>query len=196
MSDRKISPEKLRRYAGAAGKPGAIEVVQHPDNQLRDFMSLLSIKRMLVIKTLPQTRSHIIDFLQNYAREHGLEYAQITVSGQTVAQDIQGEVKEVWVKGGVFSQAVHPAYWPKKKGIVVVEGINESTAGEVLEAFVSVASRGNNEIAGSFKLPEGSAFVFLAEEGFPFSTFEKFGARWATESAILQEIKGWEEFWR
>lgn len=199
MNDvKKSSWEEAKRVFANVDLRTKPEIKESPDRQLTKFMSAICVKRLLVINIVPENRKHVIRFLEKYAVNHGLEYSHLKINELTTEEDIRGETEGVWIDGELCSKPIHPSYWPKEKGIVVVEGVNSDTSPEVIEALVSVAGRGvtfNDKIIDSSKLPEGSAFVLLAGDDFPMDDFQDFGVRWKSESAVMTEIKDWKKFW-
>ncbi len=168
------------------------KIRESPDRQLTKFMSAIWFKRLLVINIVPDNREHVVRFLEKYALNHGLEYSHLKINELTTEEDIRGESEGVWVDGILYSEPIHPPYWPKEKGIILVEGVNTDTSPEVIEALVSVAGRGvelNDKVVNPFKLPEGSAFVLLTQDDFSMDDFQALGARWTSISAVTTEIR-------
>ncbi|HZK54138.1 MAG TPA: hypothetical protein VFC84_08105, partial [Desulfosporosinus sp.] len=105
------------------------------------------------------------------------------------SDDIRGEIEIVYGSDQPSYCRKKPAYWPHdKRKVILVDGIDQNTDIEVLRAFLYVAclNGGYDRDIPEDKIPEGSGFVFLASDDFPFERFASITEYWYEEARIFE----------
>jgi len=179
------------RLSGIEPEPVSITI---QDEKSPDaLLPLLGEKRILVVKTTDQRKNDVLRQLKLLSGKKKLGFE--VIGGQSLsAEDIRGEWRVVTVGGHPMSKRLNPSYWPEgnQRKLIVVDGLSSDAETAVLRAFLHVACRGgipsNSELMEE-KLPEGSGFVFLAEDGFPLDRISSMTSHWREEAAVLDEAQ-------
>lgn len=158
---------------------------EEPDEFTLFLEANFSYSRILVVKCNQNNKRFILGKLRLYSNKHKIEFG--ILDGNLTPNDIRGEDEIILENGVRCIERKHPAYWPKDKKMIVVDGLNDHTEKEVLKSFLYVAclagtSRGDIPYD---KLPDGSGFVFLAEDNFPFNRFESISDYWNEEAKMF-----------
>lgn len=161
-------------------------------DDLECFLVLFGIKRMLVVLVCPESKADTLSCIARFAAEKSLELESLDATALR-PDDVRGEWEIIYIEGQPYSRRKPPAYWPKEESkLIVVTGLDSATDVELLRAFLYVACVcGDCERADlpDDKLPDGSGFVFLADDDFPADRFSAISQYWAEESSIL-DLRG------
>lgn len=163
-----------------AGSSGEIKVVSKENLDVP--LSLFGTRRMLVFRVDESVRLQVLKETHAYAERLGIDYEVLSATDLTPA-DIRGGDELVYVDGQPFTKTVPPDYWPDKdrRKMIVVDGLDSSASTDLLQAFVHVAALDGYYDDRSHlpedRLPDGSGFVFLAGNDFPFSRLDSISQR-------------------
>jgi len=182
-----IDKERMEAYAAMSRRPEDIRVVVPMETNLQLCLRVLfGVKRLLVVKVDPNNRADVLAELKTFCDSRGLEVEILDAKGLDV-ESVRGG-KQVVDGPRPAWRRLHPPWWPEKPKMIIVDGLDELTDEEVLRAFLYVACLGiysRDEIPEDM-LPDGSAFVFLADEGFPLGRLAGISDGWYEESHVLE----------
>ena len=175
-----MSLERFKKYAKAT-------VVSSCESKFNLFLTaLFSIKRMLVVTVDEESIRTAVEEIKYFAQKRQLDLEFIDAKKLTV-DDVRGEIEldkssEYYTRTPLF-------YWPdKRRKVIVVEGVDNKTDIEVLRAFLYVACLGScydRTKLPDDKLPDGSGFIFLANDDFPYERLLSITGYWLEESQMF-----------
>ena len=172
--------ELLKKYSKCT-------IVAPSESEFNLFLTgLFSIKRMLVVKVDEESIKTAVEEIKIFAQKRQFDLEFIDAKKLTV-DDVRGEIEVD--KSSEYYTRKRPFYWPDKhRKVIVVEGVDNKTDIEVLRAFLYVAcldSWCDRTKLPEDKLPDGSGFIFLANDDFSDDKLVSISGYWRAESQMF-----------
>lgn len=149
--------------------------------------SFFGMKRLLVLKVNNKER-RLRSQLKDYCNENQLSLSELDAS-RLSPDSIKGELKFIDENGKLYYERSKPEYVTGKNQMIIVSNLKEDTDIEVVRAFCYMGFidiyNNDRENLPKEKLPDGSGYVFIANDDFPFEKFASISEYWKNESATL-----------
>lgn len=183
-----MDADRIALYAKSAIFIGDQGFLLKSTSELSTFMDVLFGKRRLLILKIKSNKKKILKELKTFCMSKEIDFTQLNDQQLTV-DFLRGEPEINYAdsEGPYYTRL--PNYVSNNKQMIVVPHLSRETDLEVLKAFLYMASLGtyfdNIEKLPKDKLPNGSAYVFLADDQFPLNKFYTISPSARAEFAIL-----------
>jgi hypothetical protein len=183
-----MDKERIKQLAQMRTTENQDLMIQTQYDDLQLFLNTVFGRKRLIILKVNQYKSKIVKRLNDYTKENGIEFVQLNGKKLT-SEAIKGEWDIFYENGLPLSRRKKPFYISEQKQMIIVNDLEEDTDSDIIRAFIYMGRLGvyfdDVENLPGEKLPNGSSYIFIAEDNFPLERFIGISSNGHDEIAIL-----------